>query len=86
MKLAMGRLKTRKLGVMQLSVLRSMIDHRRWHDGCGWYWGSRYETQLILTGLVKRGLVDFHPAKAGKVAAYTINEAGKKAYQLSRET
>lgn len=48
-----------KLGVNQLGVLRSLVEHRLWFGGgwgCGWIWASASNTERILDTLVKRGM------------------------------
>ncbi len=45
----------RELGLTQRTVLRSLREHGRWHDGCSWHWDVPSRTVAVLEGLVRRG-------------------------------
>lgn len=49
--------KTRPLGKTQMSILRSLHEHKRWSRGCGWIWSNDSETIRLLESLVARSLV-----------------------------
>ena len=57
-KLQGGALRRRPLGRTQQSFLRLLVEHRSWHDGAGWYWGTHGQTVKLLEGLIPRGLVE----------------------------
>lgn len=46
-----------RLGSRQEAVYRLLCKRGLWYPGCGWYWGGQAETQRVLEGLVRRGMV-----------------------------
>ncbi len=46
-----------KLGTTQREVLRCLLEHGRWHRGCGWLWNTWGGTERVMNSLVRRGLV-----------------------------
>lgn len=83
----------RKLGKNQESILRALVENRRWHAigfGCGWIWSTPRETERLLDTLVKRGLAKrvlengalvYRPTDEGK----THVEAAKATRLAARE-
>jgi hypothetical protein len=65
----------RKLGKVQIAVLRAMRSHGKWRRNGGWYWGCAGETQRILDGLVARGLVTKGEDRWGDI--YEVNAKGR---------
>ena len=58
----------RKLGDVQIRVLKAMRDHGMWSvSGCGWHWNGRMSTERIIKTLVRRGLVKVETMNNGRV-------------------
>lgn len=57
----------RPLGKTQREILRLLIEHKKWFEGCGWIWMNSSKTASLLEGLIKRGLVvsSMAPTPAG---------------------
>lgn len=47
----------RKLGSLQVEMLRCLRQHGYFYAGCGWIWQNYSITTRVLDSLVKRGLV-----------------------------
>lgn len=45
-----------KLGRTQKEVLRCLINHGEWYEGCGWCWTSHCGTTKLCEALVRRGV------------------------------
>ena len=45
-----------KLGKQQLGVLDALRRHKRWHESCGWIWGTPSQTAKVCESLVRRGV------------------------------
>lgn len=63
---------TRALSETQLSILRSLKDHKTWKRDCGWVWRSPSDTERSMQALEKRGLADYDAVKK----QWSINAAG----------
>lgn len=45
-----------RLGNIQREVYQALMEHGRWHSGCGWIWDNYSTTTRLLESLVKRGV------------------------------
>lgn len=45
-----------RLGYEQADVLWALVDHGRWHEWCGWKWGTYNRTRRFMERLVELGL------------------------------
>lgn len=74
----------RKIGDVQRHVLRSLVDHKDWHENSGWLWDTTGNTTRIMESLLKRGLVTKTMDgpltwRREPLPVYRINAAGRKA-------
>lgn len=60
---------TNGMGEVQWYVLRSLVQHTRWFQSCGWMWDTPMRTIQIMESLVKRGMATKHtrPSIRGEV-------------------
>lgn len=72
----------RKLGVVQESVLRCLLEHEGWGPQCGWIWNSASGTEKIIRTLVTRGLV-YETTKFGRMY-FELTAAGHAEAERSR--
>jgi len=64
----------RKLGRLQIALIKSLLEHGSWRDSDRewWYWDTRGGTRRILDSLVKRGIVRREPASLYGAATYVL--------------
>jgi hypothetical protein len=61
---------------LQAAVLRELGRHGFFHLGCGWAWGSSYQTVKTLQVLEEKGLVEQKDTDGLQV--WTMTTLGKK--------
>jgi hypothetical protein len=58
----------RSLTDNQRFLLKALVQHKVWYDGCGWVWAKPSVTKKMLDVFVKRGFAvlngsEYHPTE-----------------------
>lgn len=67
----------RKIGTLQLNVLRSLASHGRWQRGCGWVWDTTRNTERIMQSLVTHGWASVDHLKTYRVTERGLDELAR---------
>jgi hypothetical protein len=63
---------TNNLGETQAAMLKAVVEHHGWQEGCGWLWSTPSGTVRLLEPLVRRGVVT--KTGEGRTAFYRPTE------------
>lgn len=70
-----------RLGDTQRALMRSLKEHKTWHQHCGRIYGGETQTAHLMEGLLKRKMVKvigYAPFCGQRFPIYVLTEAGLK--------